>query len=176
MFSKRFKALTVVFMTMAVAIPEFSVPAAPFVPTQIGAVGSSVPNLDNSNLFTEVRHSSGQRYRGNRYIYPRRGYSRGRNYGGNRYSYRRHGYNSYYRGHRYYRHGGRYYGNYGWPYYGLGLGFGLGYGGGYDYYDDGYYGGGSHVQWCLNRYRSYDPRTNTYMGYDGYRHRCNSPY
>ncbi len=33
-----------------------------------------------------------------------------------------------------------------------------------------------HVRWCAERYRSYDPRTDTYMGYDGYRHRCNSPY
>src|SRR5262245_19528681 len=43
----------------------------------------------------------------------------------------------------------------------------------------GYYGssaGSGQVQWCLNRYRSYDPRTDTYMGYDGLRHRCNSPY
>jgi hypothetical protein len=36
--------------------------------------------------------------------------------------------------------------------------------------------GDAHVQWCLNRYRSYDPSTDTFMGYDGYRHRCNSPY
>jgi hypothetical protein len=39
-------------------------------------------------------------------------------------------------------------------------------------------GGGSsaHVQWCLNRYRSYDPSSDTFLGFDGYRHRCNSPY
>jgi hypothetical protein len=39
-------------------------------------------------------------------------------------------------------------------------------------------GGGSsaHVHWCLNRYRSYDPSSDTFLGYDGYRHRCNSPY
>jgi hypothetical protein len=42
------------------------------------------------------------------------------------------------------------------------------------YYDNDY--GGGHVEWCLNRYRSYDPRTNTFLGYDGYRHECNSPY
>lgn len=41
-------------------------------------------------------------------------------------------------------------------------------------YSDNY--GDGHVQYCLNRYRSYDPRTNTFMGYDGYRHECNSPY
>ena len=39
-----------------------------------------------------------------------------------------------------------------------------------------YRGGGDHVQWCYDRYRSYDARSNTFMGYDGYRHECNSPY
>ena len=38
------------------------------------------------------------------------------------------------------------------------------------------YGGDAHVQWCLDRYRSYNPRTDTYRGYDGYDHRCISPY
>jgi hypothetical protein len=33
-----------------------------------------------------------------------------------------------------------------------------------------------HVAYCLDRYRSYHVRSNTYMGYDGYRHRCRSPY
>ncbi|MBL8893800.1 MAG: BA14K family protein [Rhizobiales bacterium] len=42
------------------------------------------------------------------------------------------------------------------------------------YYDDGY--GDGHVQYCFNRYRSYDPRSNTFLGYDGYRHECVSPY
>lgn len=36
-----------------------------------------------------------------------------------------------------------------------------------------YDGGSSHVQACYARYRSYDARSDTYMGYDGYRHRCN---
>ncbi len=37
-------------------------------------------------------------------------------------------------------------------------------------------GGGnysSHVQACFDRYRSYDERTDSFMGYDGVRHRCN---
>src|SRR5690349_19996317 len=54
----------------------------------------------------------------------------------------------------------------------------------YDSYDYGYYAprayyapaGGSHVRWCMNRYRTYDPRSNTFIGYDGERHRCVSPY
>jgi hypothetical protein len=66
-------------------------------------------------------------------------------------------------------------GYYGRQYYGRGL------------YDRGYYGRGYyrrpsysarnsidfHVQRCLDRYRSYDPGSDTFMGYDGRRHYCN---
>jgi len=31
----------------------------------------------------------------------------------------------------------------------------------------------SHVQACFSRYQSYDARSDTYLGYDGDRHRCN---
>jgi hypothetical protein len=34
----------------------------------------------------------------------------------------------------------------------------------------------AHVRWCLNRYASYNPRTDTFLSYDGYYKRCNSPY
>lgn len=34
----------------------------------------------------------------------------------------------------------------------------------------------AHVNWCLNRYRSYNPQTNRYLGYDGYYKICYSPY
>jgi hypothetical protein len=51
------------------------------------------------------------------------------------------------------------------------------------YYDSEptpYYGGaprtGRHVRWCLNRYRSYNPRTDQYLAYSGYYRYCNSPY
>ena len=53
-----------------------------------------------------------------------------------------------------------------------------GYGGGYYGGGDGggYYGGGdaydSHDAACDQRFRSYDWRSNTYMGYDGQRHYC----
>ena len=33
-----------------------------------------------------------------------------------------------------------------------------------------------HVRWCLNRYRSYDPATNTFVAYSGEVRRCVSPY
>lgn len=37
---------------------------------------------------------------------------------------------------------------------------------------DYYYGGGRSVEWCMRHYRSYDPDSGTYLGYDGYRHPC----
>ena len=41
------------------------------------------------------------------------------------------------------------------------------------YYQPGYaYSPGPSVAWCERHYRSYDPRSGTYLGYDGYRHAC----
>jgi hypothetical protein len=52
------------------------------------------------------------------------------------------------------------------------------------YYDDQYYDqgpvvvapvapdGDDAVAYCMQTYRSYDPRSGTYLGYDGYRHPC----
>jgi BA14K-like protein len=37
-------------------------------------------------------------------------------------------------------------------------------------------GGNAHVQWCMSRYRSYNPRTDLWLGNSGRRYRCNSPY
>ena len=34
----------------------------------------------------------------------------------------------------------------------------------------------AHTRWCLNRYGSYDPRSDTFLSYDGYRKVCRSPY
>ncbi len=48
-----------------------------------------------------------------------------------------------------------------------------------DDYDDGYAlyaGDDDHVAACFARYRSYDPATDSYMGYDGLRHRCRVGY
>ncbi len=35
-----------------------------------------------------------------------------------------------------------------------------------------YYEGSDPVAYCMQRFRSYDPRSGTYLGYDGYRHPC----
>ena len=59
----------------------------------------------------------------------------------------------------------------------LGAGLGYDYGG----YDPGYYGGTyaytpgpatADGGYCSERYRSYDPASGTYLGYDGMRHPC----
>jgi hypothetical protein len=34
----------------------------------------------------------------------------------------------------------------------------------------------AHARWCMSRYASYNPRTNTFLAYDGYYKRCVSPY
>ncbi|WP_075290020.1 BA14K family protein [Pararhizobium arenae] len=39
-----------------------------------------------------------------------------------------------------------------------------------------YSGGGSHAQWCANRYRSYRAYDNTFQPYNGPRQQCYSPY
>jgi hypothetical protein len=38
------------------------------------------------------------------------------------------------------------------------------------YYSPGY--GGNAVAYCMQRFRSYDPNSGTYVGYDGLRHSC----
>ena len=45
------------------------------------------------------------------------------------------------------------------------------YGYGPGYYAQGYEGGDA-VGYCMSRFRSYDPASGTYLGYDGQRHSC----
>ena len=87
-----------------------------------------------------------------------------------------------------YAGGGGGYGNgYGYGYGGAALGLGL-LGGAiigsqYPYYDSGYGdeagydsypqdGGGDSSAYCARTFRSYDPASGTYLGYDGLRHPC----
>ena len=39
-------------------------------------------------------------------------------------------------------------------------------------YYGGYAGGGDQDAYCFSRFKSYDPASGTYLGYDGYRHAC----
>ena len=75
---------------------------------------------------------------------------------------RHHSHNRHWRGRHYY------YGRDDWgPALGLGLGAGLLLGG-----LAANAQAQSAIAWCDRHYRSYDPRTQTYLGYDGYRHSC----
>jgi hypothetical protein len=80
---------------------------------------------------------------------------------GNRYNRRTNRYRHYY--------GGYYYENPWWLLPMLGAGIVL---------NQRHYGnyGSRHVEWCLNRYRSYNVRTNTWVAYSGHVRQCISPY
>ena len=152
-------AMAMCSITFGLLTSAEAMPAGPVVTSQMT---DSIAKA--SAAYTEVRHV--------RRIYRRHGRHHGRYYG------RRHGghYGRHWDNRRHWGHGGHW-GHSGpyWPYYG-----GWGYGGYYGWdneYETPYYNyGGSHVRWCLNRYRSYDPASDTYMGYDGRRHYCRSPY
>lgn len=48
----------------------------------------------------------------------------------------------------------------------------------YPTYYSGYQGPANpqHVSWCYSKYRSYNARYNTWIGYDGLAHQCVSPF
>ena len=46
----------------------------------------------------------------------------------------------------------------------------------YDYYDSPNQADGTHVRWCMKRYRSYNPRTDRFLSNSGKYRRCISPY
>jgi hypothetical protein len=91
--------------------------------------------------------------------------------------YRHHrGSDGYYRGHRGYRDyrpGYRRHGNYWYPLAAFGAGALIG---GALAAPSGPRYGSSHVQWCSQRYRTYDPGSDTYVPSAGVRARCVSPY
>jgi hypothetical protein len=76
-----------------------------------------------------------------------------------------------------YGYGGRYGRGYGWGVAGAAVGAGLAYSN-YGGYDDSYYGGGAYaagssdVAYCAQRFRSYDPASQTYLAYGGRRVPC----
>ena len=78
-------------------------------------------------------------------------------------------------------HGGGYYGGWGAPLAGFAAGAIIGgaLASGPYYYGPGYYGGpaydyapGGDVAYCSQRFKSYNPSTGLYLGYDGHYHPC----
>ena len=151
-----------------------------------GTVTTTSPAAADSIYRHGGYHGGGHHWRGDRGWRGDRHWRGGRNHwrGGRHYSGGRH-----WRGHRGYR------GSDGWAAGAIGLGVGTIIGSALAaprYYDNGYYRDGyivnegpaypryyrpvrrgySHVEACYARYRSYDARSDTFIGYDGRAHRC----
>lgn len=147
-----------VFAAAAAMIGGAVVLFAPAPAAAMVVSGTAAAATVETALAEEVRHT--RRHRSSRHRHSRR-YDRHRH--GRRYRHRRPGFTFHY--------GGYYYAN---PWWG---GPSVGYGVTVPVYPaPSVYGHSSHVQWCINRYRSYDPRTDTYVPRIGVRARCNSPY
>ena len=124
-----------------------------------------VPQSAASTLLIEVR--DGGRYSGNSNDNYRGGYNGHTTYNRNVQGRRCGNWSNDCR----YRHGNYWYSSPWWalPVVGAGIAIGT--------YDNGYVGRGNrHVNWCMNRYNSYNPRANTWTSYNGRRHQCVSPY
>lgn len=163
--------------------------ATPIVPANAMPVASSVGQSTTSTGGTDVQlvreHSprwmKRRHYRESRRSYRNDGWraerrwNRDRRVGWRDRGYRdyRHGWYGGHRGYRYQRRGYRYHEGYWFPLAAFGAGAIIG---GAIANDRGYVGGGSHVNWCANRYRSYRAYDNTFQPYNGPRQRCISPY
>jgi hypothetical protein len=177
------KCIVVAMSALFAATPVVPAGAMPLpVPKvqPVAATGGDTTQLvrydDRARPYVYRRNSwRGERgWRGDRgWRAERRWHGRDRNVGwrdrGDRYGwYRGH------RGYRYNRPGYRYHDGYWFPFAAFGAGALIG---GAIANDRGYVGGGgSHVNWCENRYRSYRAYDNTFQPYNGPRRQCISPY
>lgn len=146
-----------------IAVAALGVGLSGLTATQASAFTVTKPAVEagNSALMTDVRSRHGNdRYSGNNHY--------------TRYDRSRHGDRcGSWSNHCRYRHGGYYYQNPWWLLPMVGAGIAIGAAGAYDGYD-GY--GSRHVEWCLDHYRSYNPRSNTWVSYSGAVRQCISPY
>jgi hypothetical protein len=150
--------------------------AASFTPAQAGIMprmAAAMTDAAPAAGVVQIRHQRTWRHRGHRRYRGSRYYQR-RFHSGRRYSYSRHDsyrpYRHYHR-HRYY-HRDRYYRRDRDDHVGAAVVLGIaGLAAGAIIAGQGH-GGSSYHAICARKYRSYDPRSGTYLGYDGYRHRC----
>lgn len=150
-----FASTIAVSMTMASMLPT---EAAPMVPK--AAMQTETTNGNLINVAEQGARRYPNRFRNGRNIY-RHG-NRGRD-----------GFYRGHRGYRDYRRGYRRHGNYWFPAAAFITGAIVG-----GAINNGpvIRSGGSHTQWCYNRYRSYRASDNTYQPNNGPRRQCNSPY
>ena len=124
----------------------------------MGAAGAVVMPMPAQSASSEISQAGSQTLQvesrsRNRYTrhHQRQRYNRGRH--GTRYGYRRNGYG--------YHYGNYWYASPWWLVPSVAITI-----------PTHVYGGNGHVNWCLRHYRSYNPRTDMFMGYDGRHHRC----
>jgi hypothetical protein len=140
--------------------------ATPTVPA--GAMPLPAVKVQPVEAKTGVQRVDHRRYHRRIWRYDRFEERNGDNYHRRGYRYRD------YDGHRGYRYGHRRHRSNAWvPFAILGMGAVIG---SAIANDRAYSGGGSHVNWCANRYRSYRAYDNTYQPYGGPRRQCYSPY
>ena len=137
-----------------------------------GGRGGAIANPGSRAGASYMRGQGGLRFSGNNSFRGRNAGNAGRQWSGQRWAGRQH-----HRGNRW-----------GYGAAGLGLGFALGAATSPYYYDD-YYGpytygyddyaavplystSDASVQYCIDRFKSYDIASQTYLGYDGQRHSC----
>lgn len=166
---KLFSAICAGALVVGTALTSVApVNAAPMVPA---------PSVEKSTDVQNVQYREWRR--------DRRGWNGRRDWEGRRGFYRSRG-NGYYNGHRgyrYHRPGYRRHGDFWFPAGAFIAGAVIGgaladpgptYVAPRRVYRGG--GGGSHVQWCYDRYRSYRAYDNTFQPYNGPRQQCWSPY
>ena len=126
---------------------------------------------DTANQIVDVRYGShgvhGGGYHGGyhgNYHRPYNGYNHRHAYWNPRYGRRCNGWTNYCR----YHYNGYWYSNQWWIAPAVGVGVGLAIAGSSN--------SSRHVAWCENRYRSYNPRNNTWVSNSGKVKQCNSPY
>ena len=154
--SLKVPAFTALLALGAMAAPG-SASALPGIPAPQAAVAASALPVENAQ---SVGFYYNRGYHGPRYRVVRPGY---RHYHGGYYYRNPYWQPRYYAPRRYYRSGPS-------------VSFGLTFGGTPRYRGRGR-GGSAHVAWCRDRYRTYDPRTDTFIArVGGPRVRCRSPY
>ena len=152
MFNKLYPlAVAAVLGIGALAIPAGTASAAiTYLPNQLSMT-------ESDGLLQQVDHR-----RGHRFLKRKGGVYWDRRRHGERYRYRSHRHRHYYDG---------YYYSTPWWLFTAPLVIGGTYAAGRHYH-----GGDRHVQWCYDRYRSYNARTNTWVSYSGEVRQCISPY
>ena len=147
--------------SIAISGSAFNVTAASAAAPRVSAPAT----VEVGTKVEQVDRRGSKRWKHSRYGGHKRHYSDNRHYSGKRHYSRHRNYSR----HRHYHRG-----NDGFP---LALGIiGLAVGAAVaNSYSTPRYYGGSNTDYCARKYRSWDPRSRTYLGYDGRRHACRIP-